>query len=281
MNKPFLIAEIGINHNGDINIAKQLILLAKCMSWDAVKFQKRTLEKVIPKEMWHNQKETPWGIMDYIDYKKRLEFGKKEYDIINEYCKQNEIDWFASAWDMESQYFLDQYDLKYNKIASPMRTNMELIEHIAKQHKFTFISTGMSSAWWDIDNAVNVFEKQDCPFVLMHCVGLYPCALKDLNLNRIITLHERYACTVGYSGHSEGAFDAVAAYLLGAEYIEKHITLNRAMFGSDQAASIEPSGMEFIAKHTNHIPLMLGDGENKILAEEEKIAKKLRYWEKK
>jgi N-acetylneuraminate synthase len=280
MKKITLVGEIGLNSNGSTDIAKQLINLAKGLNWHAVKFQKRTLEKVIPKEMWHIKKETPWGVIDYIDYKKKLEFGKKEYDIIDEYCKQVGIDWFASAWDIDSQYFLDKYDLKYNKIASPMLTYIPLLEHVAEQKKLTIISTGMSQ-WRDINRAIRIFKGFNCKFVLMHCVGLYPCPIDKLNLNMITVLKNRYPhYPVGYSGHSEGAIDAVIASVLGAEYIEKHITLNRAMFGSDQAASIEPGGMEFIAKHCNHLPQMLGEGIKCIWDEEEKIAKKMRYWEK-
>ena len=279
IEKPFLIGEIGINHNGNIELAKQLINVAKGLGWNAVKFQKRTLETVIPKEMWHIKKETPWGIIDYIEYKKHLEFGRKEYDIIDKYCKEIGIEWFASAWDLKSQKFLDKYNLKYNKIASAMRTNWELLEHVAKQGKTTFISTGLSSTWWDIDNAFDIFEKNNCPYIPMHCVGLYPCPLNKLNLYMIKELKLRYGVPIGYSGHSEGAMDAILATILGAEYIEKHITLNRAMFGSDQSASIEPGGMEFISKHTEHISMMLGTGKKIVSEEEEKIGKKLRYWE--
>lgn len=275
----YYIGEIGINSNGDINIAKQLIKIAKDLGWNSVKFQKRTVEKVIPKEMWHIKKETPWGIMDYIDYKKHLEFGKEEYDEIDIYCKKIGIDWFASAWDIPSQRFLDQYDTKYNKIASPMLTYIPLLEHVAKKQKFTLISTGMSK-WVDIKKAVKIFKKHKCEYALMHCTGLYPCPLDKLNLNMILELKKRFKCSVGYSGHSEGAMDAVIASIFGAEFIEKHITLNRAMFGSDQSASIEPSGMEFIVKHCDHIPVMLGDTIRKIYNEERKVAGKLRYWEK-
>jgi len=279
MNKPFLIGEIGINHNGNLDIVKQLISLAKGMGWDAIKLQKRTVEKVIPKDKWHNPKETPWGTIEYIDYKRRLEFGKEEYDEIDLYCHKIGIEWFASAWDIPSQHFLNQYDINYNKIASAMITYTPLLENVASQGKKTFISTGMT-LWKDINRAVKIFKKHKCPFVLMHCVGLYPCPLDKLNLNMITELKKRYKkIPIGYSGHNEGAIDAVIACTLGAEYIEKHITLNRAMYGSDQAASLEAGGMEFISKHCNHLPKMLGDGQRCIYTEEEKIAKKLRYWE--
>jgi len=279
MDRVFLIGECGINSNGDVEIAKKLITLAKSMDWDCVKFQKRTISEVIPKEMWHIKKDTPWGIMEYYDYKEKLEFGKDDYDEIALFCKKMEMDWFASAWDLASLSFLEQYDLPYNKIASAMITNKKFIEEVAKQHKKTFISTGMCS-WEDIDYAVEVFTSHECPYVLMHCVGLYPCPVEKLNLNVINSLKKRYGGEVGYSGHSEGAMDAVIAYLLGARYIEKHITINRAMFGSDQSASLEPAGMAFISKHCGHIPEMLGTG-NKIYDDDEmKIARKLRYWEK-
>jgi N-acetylneuraminate synthase len=279
MDEVFLIGEAGINHNGEVEVAKKLIDNVKKHKWNAIKFQKRTVEKVIPKKMWDVKKETPWGLIKYIQYKKNLEFGKKQYDEIDEYCRDVGVDWFASAWDLDSQIFLDKYDLKYNKIASPMIAHEKLLKHVSEQGKLTFISTGMST-FEDIDKAVEIFEKNTCPFILMHCVGLYPCPLHKLNLRMIETLRNRYNREIGYSGHSEGAFDAVIATVLGASHIEKHITLNRAMFGSDQSASLESGGMGFISKHCRHIPIMMGHGKKVISDKEENVSYKLRYWTK-
>ena len=273
----FVVAEIGINHNGSVEFAKKLIDMAVDCGCDAVKFQKRTLEKVIPEEMWHHKKETPWGFIDYIDYKRKLEFGKEEFDEIDKYCKEVGIDWFASAWDIKSQEFLDKYDLKYNKIASPMLTFDELIEHVAKQGKKTFISTGMST-WEEVDKVVNIFKQQECPFVLMHCVGIYPCPDDKLNLNVVAKIKERYGGEVGYSGHSPGIMDAPLAVSLGARYIEKHITLDRSMFGSDQSASLERKGLRYVVQNTNEVLGMLGSGRKVIYDEEMKVRNKLKYW---
>ena len=278
MNKPFLIAECGINHNGDIHIAKQLIDLAKQLGWNAVKFQKRTIKTVYTKEFLDMPRESPWGTTQR-EQKLGLEFGIDEYEWIDKYCRKIDIDWFASAWDYESQKFLEQYDIKYNKIASAMLTHTSLLKRAAGTGKLTFISTGMST-WGNVNDAVKIFIDVDCPFILMHSVSIYPCPLDELNLEMITTLQKYPGCeTVGYSGHSSGAMDAIIAAALGAEYIEKHITLDRSMYGSDQASSIEPGGMEFISKHCRHIPVMLGDGKRKITDKEKQVAKKLRYWE--
>lgn len=274
----FLIAEIGINHNGSLDIATNLIDLAIKYGWNAVKLQKRNVRKVIPKSMWNKPKETPWGEMPYIEYKERLEFGKDEYDFIDEYCKLKGINWFASAWDLESQEFLRQYDLKYNKIASPMITYRPLLEMVASEGKLTFISTGMAT-WKDIDKAVKIFKREKCPFVLMHCVGTYPAKDEELNLSLIPKLAKRYKCEVGYSCHNPGVLPAALAVVYGARYIEKHITLDRTMWGSDQAASLEPHGMELVRKYCDAALKMIGDGKKRILEKEREIAKKLRYWE--
>jgi len=277
-NKVFVIAEIGINHNGDIDIAKQLIDVAKINGCDAVKFQKRDVDLVVPKDKWYVKRDTPFGMINYIDYKRNLEFNKEEYDEIDKYCKEKDIDWFASAWDDNSQVFLDNYNLKYNKIASAMLTNIPLLEHIASLGKLTFISTGMST-WDEVDNAVNIFRGRKCPFVLMHCVGIYPCPSDKLNLNMITEIKRRYDCNVGYSSHSPGTLDTSLAVLLGAKYLEVHITLDRAMYGSDQAASLEPRGLGLTVKNANIVEIMLGSGRRDITDKELKKAKELRYWE--
>jgi len=277
--KPFLIAEIGINHNGDLNIAKQLIDLAVKCKWDAVKFQKRNVDKIFSSDSHtYPRRETPWGVLSYLDYKKRIEFGKEEFDEIDRYCREVGIDWFASSWDVDSVKFLEQYDLKYNKIASAMITNIDVLREVAKQRKMTFISTGMSEIS-DIDIAHNIFIENKCPHVIMHCVGEYPCPPERLNLNAIKTLKNRYNTRIGYSGHSPGALDSIVATVLGADYIEKHITLDRSMWGTDQSSSIEKRGMEYIRQNCDEMRLFLGDGRICMTEDEKKVAKKLRYWE--
>jgi len=272
----FIIAEIGINHNGSTDLAKKLIKLAKDCGCDAVKFQKRTIDTVYTKEYLNKPRESPWGKTQRAQ-KYGLEFNKRQFKIIDDYCKELGIDWFASAWDVDSQVFLDQFDLKYNKIASPMLTHDDLLEHVAKQGKKTFISTGMSS-WKDIDKAVNIFRAFKCPFVLMHCTSIYPCPVDKLDIKMVETLKKRYNCDVGYSGHSPGFIDSVVAASIGAKYIEKHITLDRAMYGSDQAASMERRGMELTVKNCKLIDSFMGDGKLKLYPEEEENLRKLRYW---
>lgn len=276
----YLIAEIGINHNGEIELAKKLIDLAVEEKWNAVKFQKRNVEKVIPKELWYKKRENKDGrFVDYIEYKRGLELTESDYDEIDRYCKEKKIDWFASAWDLDSLKFLEKYDLKFNKIASTMLTNLEFIEEVAKQKKKTFISTGMSTLN-DIDIAVEIFDSYNCPYILMHCTGIYPCPLDKLNLKFIKTLKKRYRCEVGYSSHHPGILDAPLAVMLGAKYIEKHITLDRAMWGSDQAASIERPGMRYIRRNVDVVKPMLGLNKKIYYDEEREIAKRLRYWER-
>jgi len=272
----FIIAEAGINHNGDIDIAKQLIKQAFECGWNAVKFQKRTIDIVYSEEFLNSPRISPWGKTQRVQ-KEHLEFGRKEYNEIDEYCRELGIDWFASAWDIDSQIFLDKYNTKFNKVASPMLTNLDYLEFVAKKGKKTLISTGMSTID-DIDKAVNIFREYECPFVLMHCVSIYPCPSSRLNLNMINTLRKRYNCEIGYSGHSPSILDSVIATTLGAKYIEKHITLDRAMYGSDQAASLERRGMELTYKYCNSIPIMLGSGKKVVYRKEIDNARKLRYW---
>ena len=229
--------------------------------------------------MWYKKHENRFGeIVDYIDYKKSLEFGRKEYDEINRYCRKKKIDWFASAWDIDSLNFLKRYHLKYNKIASPMLTNLEFVDKVAKQRRPTFISTGMSNIY-DIDVAVELFESRKCPYILMHCTSIYPCPPDKLNLRMIRTLKDRYNKEVGYSSHNPGILDAALAVELGAKYIEKHITLDRSMWGSDQAASIERLGMKYIRRNVDIVDTMLGSDRKIFYNEEKKVAHKLRYWE--
>lgn len=270
----FIIAEIGINHNGDVQIAKDLIDVAKMAGANAVKFQKRTVGLVYSKEFLDSPRQSPWGETQR-DQKMGLEFGYDEYREIDRYCKERNIEWFASAWDLESQNFLKQFDLKYNKVASAMIVYEELLEEIASEGKQTFISTGMSTLE-EIDNAVEIFRKANCPFDIMHCVSTYPMADEDANLKCIHTLKDRYNCNVGYSGHEVGLAVSYAAAALGISSLERHITLSRAMYGSDQAASVEPQGFFQLVKAVRKIEQAIGDGIKNVNGNEVPIANKLR-----
>ncbi len=269
-----IIAEIGINHNGDIAIAEKLIEMAYINGCDAVKFQKRTVEEVYCKEYLDSPRESPWGKTQR-EQKLGIEFGKEQYDHIDAYCKKLGIPWFASAWDWKSQKFLRKYHLKYNKIASPMIGNMDLLYAVASEHELTFISTGLALKG-NIDNAVAIFKAAQCSFVLMHCANKYPCPDYELNLSRIRKLREVYGVPVGYSHHNPGILPPSLAVSLGAEVIEVHITLDRTMYGSDQAASIEPSGTLEVMQRLKLIKRMMGDGQKKVYDSEIPIMKKLR-----
>jgi len=271
----FIIAEIGINHNGDIEVAKQLIDIAKNAGCDAVKFQKRTVEKVYSKDVLDSPRESPWGNTTR-DQKLGLEFGKKEYDIIDQHCFLNGIDWFASAWDVDSQIFLRQYNLKYNKIASAMLTDLELVKIVAEEKKHTFISTGMSTIE-QIRSTVDIFKKSNCPFELMHSNSSYPMKSEEANLKCIETLRNEFDCKVGYSGHETGSYlICVLAASLGASSIERHITLDRTMYGSDQSASLEKSGLERMIRDVRKVESIVGDGVKRIWDSEIPVMKKLR-----
>ncbi len=275
MKKPYLIAEIGINHNGDINIAKELIKNAKDCGFDSVKFQKRTIDIVYDKKTLDTPRESPWGTTTR-EQKFGLEFEKKEYDEIDKYCKDLKIDWFASAWDIDSLKFLENYNLKYHKIASAMIVDSKFLNEVAKTQKHTFISTGMSSKE-NIDNAVNIFKKNSCSFELMHCVSTYPMKIEDANLITINQLKDEYNCKVGYSGHENGVVVSLAATMLGITSLERHITLDRTMYGSDQAASLELTGMKNLSSSIEKVLISIGEPSlGKIIDEEIPIAKKLR-----
>ena len=270
----FIIAEIGINHNGDMKICKKLIDIAKQSGCDAVKFQKRTLEKVYTKEQLLSSRESPWGTTTY-EQKKGLEFGLKKYQQIDKYCKKKNIYWFASAWDLESQKFLNKFNLKYNKIASAMIVDKKFLNYVASQKKHTFISTGMSTIK-NISDAVKIFKKKKCSFELMHCVSTYPMKDETANLNVINSLKKKFKCNVGYSGHESGLAISIAASAFGISSLERHITLDRTMYGSDQAASIEPNGLRNLVDSVRKIQKALGNGKKVFLPEEKIIAKKLR-----
>ncbi len=275
INKPYLIAEIGINHNGSLNITKKLIDYAKSSGFDAVKFQKRTIDIVYDKATLEIPRESPWGKTTR-EQKLGLEFEKNEYDEIDKYCKNLKIDWFASAWDVQSLEFLDNYNLKYHKIASAMIVDKNLLKSVAERGKHTFISTGMSTKE-DIDNAVTIFKNKNCSFELMHCISTYPMRDEDANLATITQLKKEYDCNVGYSGHENGVIVSLAAVMLGITSLERHITLDRTMYGSDQSASLELAGMKNLTSSIDKILLSLGKPSlGKILDTEIPIAKKLR-----
>jgi len=270
----FFVAEIGINHNGDIDICKKLISLASTSGCDAVKFQKRNIDKVYSKEVLDSHRDSPWGTTQR-EQKEGLEFGIDEYKEIDAYCRSLNIEWFASAWDLDSLNFLSNFNLKYNKVASAMIIDKNFLKEVAKQKKYTFISTGMSKMEY-IEDAVEIFNEVQCPFELMHTVSTYPMNDSDANLNAIKTLKNKFKCKVGYSGHETGIAISIAAVSIGATSLERHITLDRAMYGSDQAASLGPKGIIQLVKSVREISVAFGSGEKNILESEMPVAKKLR-----
>lgn len=272
----FLIAEIGINHNGSLELAKKLISLAKDCNYDAVKFQKRDINTVYSEEVLSQKRESPWGSTQR-EQKEGLEFSEKEYDEIDSFCKKKDIEWFASAWDLKSLEFLKKYNLNYNKVASVMLTHKELLNKIADEKKFTFISTGMSSEE-EIDNAVNIFDKKNCPYAILHCNSTYPCPPEEINLSYMLKLKQKYSCLIGYSGHEASVSPSFAAAVLGAKIIERHITLDRAMYGSDQSASLSFDGMKTLSDQVRSLDKIMGNGKKIITPSEKKVRDKLRYW---
>ncbi len=273
----YVIAEIGINHNGDLSIAQKLIDMAKSCGCDAVKFQKRTIDKVYSAEELARYRESPWGTTQR-EQKERLEFDKAAYDEIASYCKAIEMDWFASAWDDDSQIFLRHYEMAHNKIASAMLTHPTLPEMVAEEGRHTFISTGMCDDD-QIDAVVDLFRRKNCPFTLMYTVSEYPCPNDRTNIAGMLTLRDRYGCPVGYSGHEIGIHPSLMAVSYGATTVERHITLSRAMYGSDQPASLERRGLEMLVSYIRSVPHAFGTGERVISDEEWAVARKLRYWE--
>ena len=275
ITKPYLIAEIGINHNGDVDIAKKLILNAKKAGFNAVKFQKRNINLVYSKKILETLRESPWGTTQR-EQKQGLEFNEKDYQEIDAYCRDIGIDWFASAWDVDSLMFLDKFDCNNNKIASAMITDKNFLSEVAQRKKHTFISTGMSYKP-NIDLAVDIFIQNNCSFELMHCVSTYPMKPEDANLLTIDSLKKTYNCDVGYSGHENGVAVSLAALMLGISSLERHITLDRIMYGSDQAASLEMSGMTNLVQSIDKMILSLGEEKLDFVSEDElKIAEKLR-----
>lgn len=275
LQRPFLIAEIGINHNGEIKIAKDLIKSAKDANFDSVKFQKRNIDLVYSKEILDSPRESPWGKTQR-DQKKGLEFGREEYDEIDSFCKELNIDWFFSAWDIDSLEFSEPYNFNYHKIASAMIIDTSFLKEVAKRKKHTFISTGMSTLE-NIKEAVKIFEEEKCPYELMHCVSTYPMKTSDANLVTINSLKKEFNCNVGYSGHENGVAVSLAALMFGITSLERHITLDRSMYGSDQAASLEYKGMKHLTDSIDKMILSIGENKLGYVFEDEKpIAKKLR-----
>jgi len=265
---------VGINHNGSLDITKKLIDGAAEAGCDAVKFQKRAVDLVYTEEELDRYRESPWGTTNR-EQKNGLEFGREEYQEIDSYCKSKGVEWFASAWDLESQMFLRQFDLKYNKIASAMLTHTDLLKLTATEKRHTFISTGMSTVE-EIQNAVNIFESEGCPYELMHCNSTYPMKNKDANLRVIETLRNTFNCKVGYSGHETGRVVSLAAVVLGATSLERHITLDKSMYGSDQSASIEVSELKRLVKDVRAVETAFGSSEKVVLESEKPIRDKLR-----
>ena len=276
MNKIFIISEIGINHNGDLEIAKKMIDASIEAGADAVKFQKRDIDIVYSKEQLKKPRTSPFGTTER-EQKEGLEFNENEYDEIDNYCREKNIIWFSSAWDVNSLKFLDKYNSQYNKVASAMIVDEIFLNEVAKRKKHTFISTGMSN--FDmIDKAVKIFKENDCSFELMHCISAYPFDSEMANLNMIKILKDKYKCSVGYSGHEKGGkLISLAAVALGSTSLERHLTLDRTMYGSDQAASITPIGFESLVSNVRILEKALTGNKDKMILDEEKpVAEKLR-----
>jgi N-acetylneuraminate synthase len=275
VSEVFITAEIGINHGGLVDTAKKLIEAAKWAGASAVKLQKRTVATVYAGEL-DKPRESPWG-KTLGDQKFGLELNREQYDQIDLYCEQLDIPWYASAWDVEALEFLSHYGCKWNKIASAMATHWPLVAAVAAQKKPTFMSTAMCTDQ-QVAQALSYFDG--VPITLMHCIGAYPAAEWMLNLRAIATLKEKFARPIGYSGHEASVSPSVMAVVLGATAVERHITLDRASYGSDQAASLEPHGFKSLVEQIRKVSLVLGDGVRKILPAEEEVAAKLRYFDR-
>ena len=271
----YLIAEIGINHNGDLEIAKKLIDASYACGWDCVKFQKRNPDVCVPEEQKNTKRSTPWGEMTYLEYKHRVEFEADEYNEINRYCKDKPIPWTVSIWDLDSLKFILDYDVPYIKIPSAHITNLKLIEEAAKTKIPILISTGMSD-WRMVDEAVEILEKEASSYAILHCNSTYPAPYDELNLDVILEMKNRYDCLIGYSGHEYGLLPSQIAATIGARIIERHVTLDHEMWGTDQSSSIEVLAMDLLKKRVKDIVLVRGK-RDKIITESEKLkAKKLR-----
>lgn len=275
MKKTYVIAEIGINHNGDLDIAKRLIDISAAAGCDAVKFQKRNPDVCVPEHQKSVMRDTPWGEMTYLDYKYKVEFGQEEYDEIDRYCKEKGIAWSASPWDLDSLEFLDQYDLPFIKIASASITDEDLLHKACKTGKKIIISTGMSSEE-EINIAVGILANEASDYAVLHCNSSYPAPIEELNLSCVKSLKDKYNCEVGYSGHEFRLGTTVAAVYLGATIIERHVTLDRTMWGSDHMASVEPQGLFKLVSGIRELEKSYGDGVISVSETEKEVRKKLR-----
>jgi N-acetylneuraminate synthase len=272
----YMVAEIGLNHNGDVQIAKKLMDAVFATNWDCAKFQKRTPSICVPEHQKNVMRDTPWGRITYLEYRYKVEFEKEQYDIIDSYCRAKPIAWTASVWDLKSLEFIMQYDVPFIKIPSAKLTEHECLLEAAKGGKPIVLSTGMSTIA-EIDAAVNILEKNaGGGYVLMHTNAAYPAPPEDLNLRVITSLKERYECVVGYSGHEHDLEPTVLAASLGASLIERHVTLDHSMWGSDHFASLEVHGMDLLLKRIKSIRGILGDGEKRVTEKEAEARKKLR-----
>lgn len=269
----YIVAEIGINHNGSVDLATKLIDVAKACGCDAVKFQKRTPEKCVPPEMREKMRETPWGYISYLEYRHKVEFGIEEFTRIDNYCRAQKIDWFVSCWDPDSVAFIQQFQTPCIKIPSASLTDRELLEAARGTGEPIMLSTGMSNMD-QIRAAVDLLGTEN--LLLAHATSTYPCPKDELNLRMITTLRELFDCPIGYSGHEVGLATTLAAVALGASFIERHVTLDRAMWGSDQAASIEPGGLKRLVKDVRNIETALGDGKKRVYDSEIVAASRLR-----
>ncbi|HVV12717.1 N-acetylneuraminate synthase family protein [Amycolatopsis sp.] len=269
----YTVAEIGINHNGDVEIAKQLIQVAASTGVDAVKFQKRTPEIATPPDMRDTMRDTPWGEMTYLDYRHRVEFGIAEYEEIDRYCKELGIAWFASPWDVPSVEFLEKLDVVTHKVASASLTDHELLKALHDTGKPIIASTGMSTME-EVDAAVALLDKDN--LVLLHTTSTYPCPPEEANLRTLHTLADRFGVPIGYSGHERGLQVSIAAVAMGACMVERHVTLDRTMWGSDQAASLEPEGLRRLVRDIRNVEVALGDGVKRVFPGEEAPRRRLR-----
>lgn len=275
MKKTYIIAEIGLNHNGDLNIAKRLIDISAAAGCDAVKFQKRNPDVCVPDHQKSVMRDTPWGRMTYLDYKYKVEFEKEQYDEIDRYCKDKGISWSASPWDLDSLEFLNQYDIPFIKLPSAMLTDTELLKASCRTGKKVIISTGMSSLP-EVNEAYRILSKETDNYAILHCNSTYPAPLDELNLSCIKTLKERFKCEVGYSGHEFRLGTSVAAIYLGASIIERHVTLDRTMWGSDHMASVEPQGLFKLVSGIRELEKSYGDGVISVTESEKPVRDKLR-----
>lgn len=275
LERPYFIFEVGINHNGDLQLAKKLIDAAFACNWDCVKFQKRNPDVCVPENQKNVMRDTPWGRMTYLEYKRRMELGDKEYHYIDNYCREKPISWTASVWDLDSLHYITQYDIPFIKIPSAMITNLKLIEEAAKTGIPVVISTGMSTIE-EIDKAVNIIKKQGVEPVLMHTNSSYPTPRNELNLNLIPFLKKRYGCVIGYSGHEYDLEPTVVAAAVGAEIIERHVTMSHDLWGTDHKSSLEVHAADMLRKRIMDIKTMLGSDRKEITKSEIPIREKLK-----